>query len=46
MMTDFSANINPLGIQKEIMEAAISSLACIDKYPDVENRELKKALSD
>lgn len=46
MMTDFSANINPLGIQKEIMEAAVRSLACIDKYPDVENRELKKALSE
>lgn len=42
---DFSANINPLGIQQHIVEAAKESVMDMGHYPDVECRRLRKAIS-
>lgn len=42
---DFSANINPLGLHKEILKAATDSLQDIVSYPDVRCGRLRSALS-
>lgn len=44
-MLDFSANINPLGMPKGCMEAAIQGISESIYYPDYEGRELVKELS-
>lgn len=42
---DFSANINPLGIQQHIVEAAKASVMNMGHYPDVECITLRKAIA-
>lgn len=41
-VTDFSANINPLGTPKKVIEAAARSLEQIGHYPDACQERLKK----
>ena len=43
---DFSANINPLGTPRSVVEAAREAVGQIEHYPDVCCQELKKALAD
>ena len=45
-VTDFSANINPLGTPKKVIEAAARSLEQIGHYPDACQERLKKALAE
>lgn len=45
-MTDFSANINPLGIPESIVAAVTEGAKVAAQYPDVQCRELRKALSE
>ena len=40
---DFSANINPLGMPPEVLEAALRGVRESGHYPDPENRELTRA---
>lgn len=42
---DFSANINPLGVNEVILTAAIDSLRDIANYPDVRCERLRNSLS-
>jgi threonine-phosphate decarboxylase len=42
---DFSANINPLGTNEEILQAARESLQDIASYPDIRCGRLRRALS-
>lgn len=44
-ITDFSANINPLGIPESIVAAVTEGAKVAAQYPDVQCRELRKALS-
>ena len=44
-LSDYSANINPLGPPPGVLTAVKESAGMIANYPDVEQRELKKALS-
>ena len=43
---DFSANINPLGMPKEIMKAAVDSAILWDRYPDPDCTELIKKIAE
>lgn len=43
---DFSANINPVGISKEVKKAMIEALEKIERYPDITYYELKKAIEE
>lgn len=45
-VTDFSANINPLGTPKKVIEAAARSLEQISHYPDACQERLRKALAE
>ncbi|BCN32966.1 pyridoxal phosphate-dependent aminotransferase [Anaeromicropila herbilytica] len=45
-ITDFSTNINPLGIPKAVKDAVIDSLAICNQYPDVRHLSLRKSLSE
>lgn len=42
---DFSSNINPLGVPKAVTDAIISAVLQINRYPDVNSRELVKSIS-
>jgi threonine-phosphate decarboxylase len=42
---DFSANINPLGLNENVQYAIEENIAGIIHYPDPEGRELREALS-
>lgn len=42
---DFSANINPLGVNNYILKAATSSLKNMANYPDVDCSELRSAVA-
>lgn len=42
---DFSANINPLGISKQLKQALIASIDDLVNYPDYECNELRNELS-
>lgn len=42
---DFSANVNPLGTPEAVRQAAVASLAAIDRYPDPCCRELIVAIA-
>lgn len=44
-MLDFSANINPLGMPRQVKEAAKRGIDCSEFYPDVECQKLREALS-
>lgn len=43
---DFSANINPLGPGRKVMEALKQSLADVTAYPDTKCRKLRAALAE
>lgn len=43
---DFSANINPVGISKEVKKAMIEALDKIERYPDITYYELKRAIEE
>ena len=45
-LIDFSANINPLGINEKIREVIIQSLVEIEKYPDITYFDLKSSISE
>ena len=45
-VTDFSANVNPLGTPESVREAVRNSADGVEYYPDVHCSKLKKALSD
>lgn len=42
---DFSSNINPLGMPKEVEMAALNSIKHTDRYPDINSRKLIEAIS-
>ena len=42
---DFSSNVNPLGPSRTAKRAAKKALALIDRYPDPEMTELRKAIA-
>lgn len=44
-LTDFSANINPQGMPKEIREAVLQSMDSLSHYPDIECGPLKEAIA-
>ena len=45
-IVDFSANINPLGIEGEVAEAISNSVSAASVYPDTEYRKLREAISE
>ena len=44
-LIDFSANINPLGINENVKEVIIKSLNEVERYPDITYFQLKSAIS-
>lgn len=44
-ITDFSSNINPLGIPDTVIAAAINSIKYTNRYPDIHSRKLITAIS-
>lgn len=42
---DYSSNINPLGVPKKFKEILIENLDMLERYPDVEYRDLKEAIA-
>ncbi|KLE16261.1 threonine-phosphate decarboxylase CobD [Clostridium sp. C8] len=44
-LIDFSANINPMGVHKNIKKAIIEGLDNIERYPDITYYDLKLAIS-
>ena len=46
LLTDFSANINPLGIDPRLEAAMHRALSAADRYPDFTYRRLRRALSE
>ena len=45
-IVDFSANINPLGIEGEVAKAISNSVSAASVYPDTEYRKLREAISE
>jgi threonine-phosphate decarboxylase len=45
LLTDFSANINPLGMPDSLKRAMMEQLSLAERYPDVEYRALHAALA-
>lgn len=45
-VTDFSANLNPLGMPEEVKRAVIENMDAYSSYPDPFNRELTAALAE
>ena len=45
-MYDFSANLNPLGMPRELKKAIVANLDSYEPYPDPYNRELCEALAE
>lgn len=43
---DFSSNINPLGLNNQVISSIKKELENIDRYPDINCRELIKAISE
>ena len=43
---DFSANINPLGLQQCVRDAICANLDVCENYPDPQNRALRAAISN
>ena len=41
---DFSVNINPFGMPESVKKAALEGVSLAYRYPDIEKRELRKAL--
>lgn len=45
-LIDFSANINPLGVNEKVKKAIIDALDKVEKYPDITYYNLKSAISN
>ncbi len=45
-IVDFSANINPLGIEAEVAKAISNSVFSASVYPDTEYKKLREAISE
>ncbi len=45
-VVDFSANINPLGINEKVKEAMIGALDKVERYPDITYFNLKNAIGN
>lgn len=45
-LIDFSANINPLGMNEKLQEIIIQSLVEVEKYPDITYFNLKSSISE
>lgn len=45
-LVDFSANLNPLGMPEQVVRALREAADSFDVYPDLQCRELKRALAD
>lgn len=43
-LIDFSSNINPLGVPKSFINKMEEGVKALTRYPDIEYRELKKAI--
>lgn len=43
---DFSANINPVGLNENVKKAMIKSLDKVEKYPDISYFSLKKSIGE
>lgn len=43
---DFSINVNPLGVPDAVQEALRGAAALCGRYPDIEAKQLKRAVSD
>ena len=46
VLIDFSVNINPLGIPKSVKDVLHETVEMCNKYPDMEEEKLKKAVSN
>lgn len=44
-LTDFSANINPLGMPREIRDGVLQAMDSLSHYPDIECSPLKEAIA-
>lgn len=44
-LIDFSANINPLGVNEKVKKAIIDALDKVEKYPDITYHNLKSTIS-
>ncbi|MEG2893800.1 MAG: threonine-phosphate decarboxylase CobD [Clostridium sp.] len=44
-IVDFSANINPLGLHKNVKEAIVQGICKVDRYPDITYRDLVETIS-
>ncbi len=44
-ITDFSANINPLGMPENLRRTLIEQLDCLQHYPDIEYQKLHQAIA-
>lgn len=42
---DFSSNINPLGVPESVEAAAINSIKNVNRYPDINSRELTEKIA-
>ena len=45
-LIDFSANINPLGVNEKVKKAIIDALDKVEKYPDITYYNLKSAIGN
>ncbi len=45
-LIDFSANINPLGINEKVKKTIIAALDNVEKYPDITYHNLKSTISN
>ena len=45
-LIDFSANINPLGVNEKVKKAIIDALDKVEKYPDITYHNLKSTISN
>lgn len=45
-LIDFSSNINPLGIPESFIEHLDEAVKCLNRYPDIQYRELKYNLRE
>ncbi len=43
---DFSVNLNPVSCPESVTRATNDAISCVDKYPDMEQREFRRAVAD
>jgi threonine-phosphate decarboxylase len=44
--TDFSVNLNPLGVPKTVSEAVLRSFDRVSEYPDITQEEIRQTIGD